>query len=61
MPKRKRKSNFSAVEMLQFLHSHSEKREKVEAEKLELMKSMEEEKNQFYKLLDLLKKKQDNL
>ena len=57
-PTRKRKSNSSAAEMLQFLHSYSEKREKVEAEKLALMKSMKDEKKEFYsQFLELLKNK----
>ena len=44
--------------MLQFLHSYSEKREKVEEEKLALMKSMKDEKKEFYsQFLELLKNK----
>ena len=57
-PTRKRKSNSSAAEMLQFLHSYSEKREKVEEEKLALMKSTKDEKKEFYsQFLELLKNK----
>ena len=57
-PTRKRKSNSSAAEMLQFLRSYSEKREKVEEEKLALMKSMKDEKKEFYsQFLELLKNK----
>lgn len=58
LPRRKRKSNSSAAEMLQFLQSYSEKKEKVEQEKLALLKSMKDEKKEFYsEFLDLLKKK----
>lgn len=58
MPTRKRKSHSSAAEMLQFLHSYSESREKAEAEKLALFKSMQDEKKEFYsQFLDVLKKK----
>lgn len=55
---RKRKSKSSAAEMLEFLHSYSEKREKVEAEKLELFKAMKEEKKEFFsQFLEVLKNK----
>lgn len=58
MPTRKRKSHSSAAEMLQFLHSYSESREKAEAEKPALFKSMQDEKKEFYsQFLDVLKKK----
>ena len=58
MPWRKRKSNSSAAEMLEFLHSYSEKKEKEEAEKLALLKSMKDEKKEFYsQFLEVLKNK----
>lgn len=47
-PTRKRKSNSSAAEMLEFLHSYSEKRDKADAEKIALLKSMKEEKKEFF-------------
>lgn len=57
-PTRKRKSNSSAAEMLRFLESYSERREKAEAEKLELLRSMKGEKQEFFtKFLDFLKNK----
>ena len=57
-PTRRRKSNSSGAEMLQFLHSYSEKWEKVKAEKLALMKNMKDEKKEFYsQFLELLKNK----
>lgn len=58
MPSRKRKSKSSAAEMLEFLHSYSEKKEKEEAEKLALLKSMKDEKKEFYsQFLEVLKNK----
>ena len=55
---RKRKSHSSAVEMLTFLQSYSEKREKVEEEKISLLREMQKEKKEFFgQLLDVLKKK----
>ena len=49
-PTRKRKSNSSGAETLQFLHSYSEKREKVEAEKLALMNNMKDEKRVLFSI-----------
>ena len=46
-PARKRKSKFSAAEMLSFLQSYTERREKVDAEKLELLRSMKNEKKEI--------------
>ena len=58
MPRKKRKSKSSAGEMLEFLQSYSEKREKVEAEKLAVLKSMKEDKKEFFsQFLDVLKNK----
>ena len=55
---RKRKSHSSAAEMLTFLQSYSEKREKVEEEKISLLREMQKEKKEFFgQLLDVLKKK----
>lgn len=55
---RKRKSHSSAAEMLTFLQSYSEKREKVEEEKISLLRKMQKEKKEFFgQLLDVLKKK----
>ena len=55
---RKRKSHSSAAEMLTFLQSYSEKREKVEEEKISLLKEMQKEKKELFgQLLDVLKKK----
>ena len=56
--KRKRKSNSSASEMLSFLKDYSEKREKAEEKKVELLREMHEEKNQFFsQFLEVMKKK----
>ena len=56
--KRKRNSHSSAAEMLTFLQSFSEKREKVEEEKISLLRQMLKEKKEFFgQLLDVLKKK----
>ena len=56
--KRKGKSHSSAAEMLTFLQSYSEKREKVEEEKISLLRQMQKEKKEFFgQLLDVLKKK----
>ena len=44
---RKRKSNSSAAEMLTFLQTYTEKREKAEEEKLNLLREMKDEKNSF--------------
>lgn len=46
--------------MLQFLHSNSEKKEKADAEKLALLKSMKDKKEFYSQLLDLLKRNQKN-
>lgn len=56
--KRKRKSNSSASEMLSFLKDYSEKREKDEEKKVELLRKMHEEKTQFFsQFLEVMKKK----
>lgn len=56
--KRKRKSHSSASEMLGFLRDYGEKREKVEEEKLNLMKTMQQEEKEFFgQLLSFLKDK----
>ena len=56
--KRKRKSKSSASEMLEFLKDYSEKREKSEDKKVELLREMHEEKKQFFsQFLDVLKNK----
>lgn len=47
LPTRKSKSNSSAAKMLQFLHSNSEKKEKADAEKLALLKSVKDEKKRI--------------
>lgn len=55
---RKRKSHSSAAEMLSFLHSYTEKKEKVEEEKLNLLREMKQEKKEFLsQFLDVLKNK----
>ena len=55
---RKRKSHSSAAEMLSFLHSYTEKKEKVEEEKLNLLREMKQEKKEFLRqFLDVLKTK----
>ena len=44
--------------MLTFLQSYSEQREKVEEEKVSLLRQMQQEKREFFgQLLDVLKKK----
>lgn len=50
-PKRKRKSRSSAAEMIDFLNEYGDKREKVEEEKLNVLKEMQEEKKQFFSQL----------
>ena len=56
--KRKRKSYSSASEMLVFLKEYGEKREKVEEGKLNILKTMQEEKKKFFgQLLSCLKDK----
>jgi len=45
---RKRKSNSSAAEMLTFLQTYTEKGEKAEEEKLNLLREMKNEKKQFF-------------
>lgn len=56
--KRKRKSHSSASEMLEFLREYGEKRERVEEEKIYLLKTMQQEKNVFFgELLNCLKDK----
>ena len=47
-PKRKRKQKSSASEMLDFLKDYTAKREKVEEEKLSILKAMQEEKKEFF-------------
>ena len=55
-PTRKRKSKSSAAEMLSFLQSYTERREKVDAEKLELLRSMKDEKKEFFvQFLEIMK------
>lgn len=55
---RKRKSNSSAAEMLTFLQTYTEKREKAEEEKLNLLREMKDEKKQFFsQFLEILKNK----
>ena len=46
--KRKRKSRSSASEMIQFLKDYSEKREKIEVERVNILKAMHEEKKHFF-------------
>ena len=48
--KRKRKSRSSASEMIEFLKDYSEKWEKVEEEKVNILKAMHEEKKHFFSL-----------
>lgn len=54
--RKKPKSRSSAAEMLQFLKSYSERREKMEEEKLKVLKEMKEEKisffNRFFEYMD---------
>ena len=45
---RKRKSNSSAAEMLTFLQTYTEKREKAEEEKLNLLREMKDEKKTVF-------------
>ena len=47
--KRKRKPHSSASEMIEFLKDYSEKREKVEEDKVNILKAMHEEKKQFFR------------
>ena len=47
-PPRKRKSHSSATEMLSFMKDYTAKREKVEEEKVRLMREMQEEKKTFF-------------
>ncbi|KAL9978417.1 hypothetical protein ACROYT_G015930 [Oculina patagonica] len=55
---RKRKSHSSASEMLAFLESYTAKREKVEEEKLQLMRETQQKKDNFFtQFLDILKNK----
>ena len=57
-PPRKRKSYFSAAEMLTFMKEYSQKREKVEEEKVQLMREIKEDrKNFFTEFLDIMKNK----
>ena len=46
--RKKARSRSSAAEMLDFLKSYGEKREKVEEEKLQVLKEMKEEKTAFF-------------
>lgn len=46
--RKKPKSRSSAAEMLQFLKSYGERREKMEEEKLKVLKEIKEEKNSFF-------------
>ena len=55
---RKRKSKSSAAEMLAFLESYTAKREKVDEEKLKLMRENQEKKDTFFtQFLEILKNK----
>ena len=55
---RKRKSYSSAAEMLSFLQTYTEKREKAEEEKLNLLREIKDErKEQFGDFLDILRNK----
>ena len=57
-PTRKRKSHSSAAEMLSFMQEYSAKREKVEEEKVKLMREMQEEKKNFFsQFLEIMKNK----
>ena len=47
-PTKKRKSHSSAAEMLSFVQEYSAKREKVEEEKVNLMREMQEEKELLF-------------
>ena len=49
-PVRKRKSHSSAAEMLEFMNRYAEKREKVEEEKLNLMKEMQNDKEMAHRI-----------
>ena len=61
-PTRKRTSKSSAAEMLSFLQSYTERREKVDAEKLELLRSMKDEKKEFFvQFLEIMKNKEKNV
>ena len=55
--KRKRKSHSSASEMLEFLREYGEKRGKLEEEKINLSKSLQQKKEFFGELLSCLKGK----
>jgi len=56
--RRKRKNYSSAAEMLSFLQSYTEKKEKAEEEKLKLLREMQQKKDEFFsQFLDVLKKK----
>ena len=55
-PVRKRKWHSSAAEMLEFMNRYADKREKVEEEKLNLMREMQKEKNMFFsRYLEIMK------
>ena len=57
-PVRKRKSHSSAAEMLEFMNRYAEKREKVEEEKLNLMREMQNEKKMFFsQYLEIMRNK----
>lgn len=57
-PTKKRKSHSSAAEMLSFMQEYSAKREKVEEEKVKLMREMQEEKKNFFsQFLEIMKNK----
>ena len=58
LPSRKRKSKSSAAEMLRFLENYTERKEKLDAEKLNLLRSMKEEKKEFFaQFLEVMKGK----
>ena len=57
-PPKKRKSYSSAAEMLSFMQDNSAKQEKVEEEKVKLMREMQEEKKNFFsQFLEIIKNK----
>ena len=56
--RKRTKSKSSAAEMLEFLHTYTEKQQKAEEEKVKLLREMKEEKQAFFnRLLDCMEKK----
>ena len=56
--RKRTKSKSSAAEMLEFLHTYTEKRQKAEEEKVKLLKEMKEEMQAFFnRLLHCMEKK----